>query len=140
LVWNGSTRIDAPSDGIFLLRNSAATDFTRLQFGGTTSSFPSLKRNAAGIDVRLADDSGYAALIASTITATSSANLQATVGCGVNATGTAYLSVKGGITGAASINVASGVAPTSPVNGDIWFDGTDIKMRIGGVTKTFTLT
>jgi hypothetical protein len=39
----------------------------------------------------------------------------------------------------AQINLASGTAPTSPVNGDIWFDGTDLKMRIGGVTKTFTL-
>jgi hypothetical protein len=39
-----------------------------------------------------------------------------------------------------SMNIPSGTAPTSPVNGDIWFDGTDIKMRIGGVTKTFTLT
>jgi hypothetical protein len=39
----------------------------------------------------------------------------------------------------ASINIASGVAPTVPVNGDIWSDGTDLKMHIGGVTKTFTL-
>jgi hypothetical protein len=42
-------------------------------------------------------------------------------------------------TSLASFNIASGTAPTSPTNGDIWFDGTDIKMRIGGVTKTFTL-
>jgi hypothetical protein len=42
-------------------------------------------------------------------------------------------------TAKAQINLASGTAPTSPVDGDIWFDGTDIKMRIGGVTKTFTL-
>jgi hypothetical protein len=42
-------------------------------------------------------------------------------------------------TSKAQINLESGTAPTSPVNGDIWFDGTDIKMRIGGVTKTFTL-
>ena len=39
----------------------------------------------------------------------------------------------------ASINIPSGVAPTSPANGDIWFDGTDFKTRVGGVTKTFTL-
>jgi len=43
-------------------------------------------------------------------------------------------------TAKASLRIPSGTAPTSPVNGDIWFDGTDIKMRIGGVTKTFTLT
>jgi hypothetical protein len=42
-------------------------------------------------------------------------------------------------TAKASLRIPSGTAPTSPVNGDIWFDGTNIKMRIGGVTKTFTL-
>jgi hypothetical protein len=43
------------------------------------------------------------------------------------------------VTARASLRIPSGTAPTSPVNGDIWFDGTDIKMQIGGVTKTFTL-
>lgn len=38
-----------------------------------------------------------------------------------------------------SIRVTAGVAPTAPVNGDIWFDGTNLFMRVGGVTKTFTL-
>jgi hypothetical protein len=42
-------------------------------------------------------------------------------------------------TASATLRIPSGTAPTSPVNGDIWFDGTDLKMRIGGVTKTFTL-
>lgn len=31
------------------------------------------------------------------------------------------------------------VAPTSPNNGDMWFDGTNFKAQVGGVTKTFTL-
>ena len=52
---------------------------------------------------------------------------------------TSKLSMGAGTTSAAQINLASSTAPTSPANGDIWFDGTDIKMRIGGVTKTFTL-
>lgn len=43
------------------------------------------------------------------------------------------------VTARASLRIPSGTAPTSPVNGDIWFDGTNIKMQIGGVTKTFTL-
>jgi hypothetical protein len=42
-------------------------------------------------------------------------------------------------TAKASLRIPSGTAPTSPVDGDIWYDGTDIKMRIGAVTKTFTL-
>ena len=40
--------------------NVADNDFNRLQFGGTTSSFPSLKRSGASLHARLADDSAYA--------------------------------------------------------------------------------
>ena len=49
------------------------------------------------------------------------------------------LQLPAGTTARASLNIASGAAPTAPNDGDIWFDGTNIKMRIGGVTKTFTL-
>jgi nitrogen fixation protein len=52
---------------------------------------------------------------------------------------TSKLSMGAGTTSNAQINLASSTAPTTPANGDIWFDGTDLKMRIGGVTKTFTL-
>jgi hypothetical protein len=60
------------SDGVWRMINSATTSFNRLQFGGTSSSFPAIKRNGAGIDIRLADDSGYAAVNASAFTATGS--------------------------------------------------------------------
>ncbi len=52
--------INPASDGIFTLLNNAGTDFSRLQFGGTTSSFPALKRSGQGLIARLADDSGNA--------------------------------------------------------------------------------
>jgi hypothetical protein len=52
---------------------------------------------------------------------------------------TRKLSMSAGTTSNAQINLASSTAPTSPNNGDIWFDGTNLKMQIGGVTKTFTL-
>jgi hypothetical protein len=42
-------------------------------------------------------------------------------------------------TAKASIRIPTGVAPTSPVNGDIWFDGTNIFIRVGAVTKQFTI-
>jgi hypothetical protein len=42
-------------------------------------------------------------------------------------------------TNTASINVAAGTAPSSPVDGDFWYDGTNVKFRVGGTTKTFTL-
>ena len=42
-------------------------------------------------------------------------------------------------TAGASLNVPSGTAPSSPVNGDMWFDGTNFKAQVGGATKTFTI-
>lgn len=39
----------------------------------------------------------------------------------------------------AHLRLFAGVAPTTPNDGDIWYDGTNMKMRIAGVTKTFTL-
>lgn len=32
-----------------------------------------------------------------------------------------------------------GATPSSPNNGELWFDGTNVKIVVGGVTKTFTL-
>lgn len=39
----------------------------------------------------------------------------------------------------AALRFNAGSTPTTPNNGDIWFDGTDLKMHIGGITKTFQL-
>lgn len=52
---------------------------------------------------------------------------------------TALLDVPASAAGNASLRVRSGTAPTSPNDGDIWYDGTNIKMRVGATTKTFTL-
>jgi len=61
--------LSSASDGIWNMSNNAGTDFSRLQFGGTTSSFPALKRSSTTIAVRLADDSADAPLTASTLSA-----------------------------------------------------------------------
>jgi hypothetical protein len=50
-----------------------------------------------------------------------------------------FLNIGAGTTAKAQINLASSIAPTSPNDGDIWFDGTNLRMRIGGITRTFTL-
>lgn len=56
--WQSSfARMKSPADGIIDLLNNAETDFNRLQFGGTTSSFPALKRNATALEAWLADAS-----------------------------------------------------------------------------------
>jgi hypothetical protein len=40
----------------------------------------------------------------------------------------------------ASANLPTGEAPTAPNNGDVWSDGTNVFIQLGGVTKVFTLT
>lgn len=59
LNWSGRATMFSPSDGVITLGNFAEppTDFNRLQFGGTNSSFPSIKRSTTGLISRLADDS-----------------------------------------------------------------------------------
>ena len=58
------------SSGVIRLMNNTETDFNRLQWGGSTNLFPSLKRNGTDIQIRLADDSGDTGLLALTIKAT----------------------------------------------------------------------
>jgi hypothetical protein len=53
---------------------------------------------------------------------------------------TAWMSIIAGTTAKAQVNFASSTAPTSPSDGDFWYDGTNVKIRVGGTTKTFTLT
>lgn len=54
------SKITSSADGIVVLSNNAVSDFTRLDFGGTTSSFPALRRASTGVDCVLADNSAYA--------------------------------------------------------------------------------
>jgi hypothetical protein len=58
------SRIGETADGVLFLQNAAQTDFSRLQFGGTSASFPALKRNGSELYVRLADDSAFTLLVA----------------------------------------------------------------------------
>lgn len=52
---------------------------------------------------------------------------------------TGQTTFKASDTASSSINIAAGTAPTSPNDGDMWYDGTNVKFRVGGLTKTFTL-
>ena len=55
-----SASLNCPADGVLLLTNWNINDFNRLQFGGTTSSFPAIKRSSTTLQARLADDSAFA--------------------------------------------------------------------------------
>lgn len=63
----GFSFVTFQADGIILLSNASENSFNRLQLGGTTSSFPAIKRNGAAIDFRLADDSAFCDITASQI-------------------------------------------------------------------------
>jgi hypothetical protein len=62
------------------------------------------------------------------------------LGIGTAVSTTTILAIQASSTSASSLRILSGTAPTSPVDGDMWYDGTNVKFRVGGTTKTFTLT
>ncbi len=79
-----------------------------------------------------------------TITAGTTTHYAMRIQSGLSAIGhtnvpTAALDIAASITAASSFRIRSGTAPSSPNDGDIWYDGTDIKIRVGGTTKTFTI-
>jgi hypothetical protein len=62
LGWNGRSMFRSPSDGVITAMNAGQTDFTRLNFGGTTSSFPAIARATTVLSCVLADGTGAAQL------------------------------------------------------------------------------
>lgn len=123
IYFNARATIASPSDGIITLANYVSNDFTRLQFGGTTSSFPSIKRNGTGLDIRLADDSGYAALtVGGTVTGSDTTSFNTISGVW-NTTGV--------ITGALTINITN----TASATGSALINAKIGSNTIFGVTK-----
>lgn len=67
-IFSGRSTLQSGTDGYATFQNNAGTDFSMLRLGGSTASFPGIKRNAAALDFRLADDSGYAAINSGALT------------------------------------------------------------------------
>jgi hypothetical protein len=59
----GSGYIIPSSDGVWGVYDESTASFDRLQFGGTTSSFPAIKRRTTALEARLADDSAITTLV-----------------------------------------------------------------------------
>jgi hypothetical protein len=51
---------------------------------------------------------------------------------------TAFLHIGTSTTSSAHIRLVAGSAPSAPNDGDIWFDGSGLKIRISGTTRTVT--
>jgi hypothetical protein len=56
------------ASGVIRLLNAAQNGFDRIQFGGSTTSFPALKRDSTALQVRLANDSDFAPLACGALT------------------------------------------------------------------------
>lgn len=108
LTFLSRLRISTGADGNALLQNNAQTSFGLLQFGGTTSSFPAIKRNGTGLDVRLADDSGYTTL-----------------------TGRFIAPAHTTSAGTAPIKLTSGTAMTTPEDGALEYHSSHLYFTIG---------
>jgi hypothetical protein len=138
LRFSTRSNISSPADGNLVLANAAFNDFSRLQFGGTTSSFPALKRNATAIDVRLADDSNYAPLNAGVITAAAGSAviaqgyLHAQSGTAIPAGGTTGAGVRVSSTANFGVFFGSGAPTLSAAKGSLYLrsDGTTTNDRM----------
>lgn len=77
--WSGLTRLRAHTDGTLKLSNNAETDFNLLQFGGTTSAFPAIRRVGENLQIYRADEGGLASLYANSFWATNGVRVGSTV-------------------------------------------------------------
>jgi hypothetical protein len=71
ILFGSNGRFRAISDGVFIFVSNSGSDFNRIQLGGTTSSYPAIKRNGAQLDFIVADDSAYCNIRTAAISATS---------------------------------------------------------------------
>jgi hypothetical protein len=93
ITFGNGTIITTSFNGILRMSNDSGVDFNRLQLGGTTNAFPAIKRNGAAIDFRLADDSGFCGISASTISSTGISSF----GSGVLYVGANFVNAQGNL-------------------------------------------
>lgn len=120
--------------GDLLILNGTGTNNSILRFqddGGERGAIFSLNATA-GMTFRSQADVLLTAYQSSTPL---SARLNS-VGFSVVGTATAGFDAPASTTARASLRIRSGVAPTTPNDGDVWYDGTWLKLYANSVTKT----
>ncbi len=117
-MWRSSSDLAFSTGGAEKLR-IANDGLIKIQ--GTTSSFPAIKRNGAGIDIRLADDSDYGTLIAGSI------------GVGVSPTANVHIKAGTATASTAPLKLEVGTALTAAEGG--------VMNHVGTTTNSiFTIT
>jgi hypothetical protein len=67
IVFDTRSTIQSPSNGVITIGNAPTlNDFNRLQLGGTSASFPAIKRNGTGLDITDGTGLTYTSLAAGT--------------------------------------------------------------------------
>lgn len=122
-----SRDVSTGADGNIVLSNSGVTNFGLLKLGGTTNAFPAIKRNGAGIEFRLADDSNFANISANNITCNNTIN----VGNEGKIVGTtsAGLQIISGLTGNANVKITAPLTTVSSIASAI--------LQVDSTTKGF---
>jgi len=96
LIFGSNSILRSLTDGTVILTNQAGTAFTRLQLGGTTSSYPALARNGVGLDAVLADGSAGTTINATKLlTATNCSSSAAPAVCAAAAAGSVIIPAAG---------------------------------------------
>lgn len=104
---------------------------TRIGSDGSGSFFGS----ATNVPTRLVVNNG--AFNPITLSVSGNTNIENKMFVGNSSTvPTAYVTITASTANVAALRLMSGATVTSPNDGDIWYDGTNIKCFIGGVVKT----
>ena len=107
--------ISGISNGVIRLTNASETDFTRLQFGGGTTSYPSLQRSGSALAIMDATGTSLSNLLIGTATDVASSKLT------IESTTQGFLPPRG--------SNAQMLAIASPATGLIFFDNTNNKLN-----------
>lgn len=124
-------QLGADAAGVTNQMFTAANRITSDGVGANLTIAPGNGRGAAGGDLILSHWTTGGAGIVGTLTTSLTINVS-------GITASAKIIGSASTTTRATLNIPSGTAPTSPVDGDIWSDGSDLKVRLGGATYTLT--
>jgi hypothetical protein len=140
MVWITSNSVSSMA-----LFSNTASPYARLQLytANAGTSYTEISFNGAGNITRIKGVTGGSANAGYGLLGHATTDIMRWDVNGVYIGGTtaptANLHIIGSTTAKSSLRIASGTAPTAPNDGDIWYDGTNIKIRVGSTTKTFTI-